>query len=191
MYFNSPGPENTGETVKIAVREAVERQIPCIIVASNTGATARALAEEGRKQNYGGKLICVPHVYGFKEGGKNELSDEDRAVLEKQGMKFCVAAHALSGVERALSRKFQGAYPVEIIAHTLRMLGQGTKVCVEIAVMALDAGLIPYGKPVIALGGSGRGADTAAILTPGYSSSVFDTKIHEILCKPRLIGTRD
>jgi hypothetical protein len=186
MYFDSPGPENTGETVKIAVREAVERQIPCIVVASNTGATTRALAEEGRTRNYGGQLICVTHVYGFKEGGKNELSEEDRAALEKQGVKICTAAHTLSGAERALSRKFQGAYPVEIIAHTLRMLGHGTKVCVEIAVMALDAGLVPYGKPVIAIGGSGRGADTAAILTPGYSNSVFETKVHEILCKPRL-----
>ena len=186
MYFDSPGPENTVETVKIAVGEAVKRQIPCIVVASNTGTTARTLVEESRAQKYGGKLICVPHVYGFKEGGKNELLDEDRAALENHGVKICIAAHALSGTERGLSRKFQGVYPVEIIAHTLRMLGQGTKVCVEIAVMALDAGLVPYGKPVIALGGTGRGADTAAILTPGYSNSVLDTKIHEILCKPRL-----
>jgi hypothetical protein len=185
MYFDSPGPENTGETVKIAVREAVERRIPCIVVASNTGAAAKALTEEGRARNYGGKLICVTHVYGFEESGKNEFSDEDRAALEKQGVRFCTAAHALSGVERALSRKFQGTYPIEIIAHTLRMLGQGAKVCVEIAVMALDAGLVPYGKPVIAVGGTGGGADTAAILTPGYSSSVLDTRIHEILCKPR------
>ena len=186
MYFDSPGPENTGETVKIAVREALERQISCIVVASNTGATARTLIEEGRARNYGGKLICVPHVYGFKEAGGNELTDEARKELESQGVMICIAAHALSGAERALSRKFQGVYPLELIAHTLRMLGQGTKVCVEIAVMALDAGLVPYGKPVIALGGTGRGADTAAILTPGYSSSVLDTKLHEILCKPRL-----
>ena len=186
MYFDSPGPENTGETVKIAVQEAVRRQIPCIVVASNTGATVRALAEEGRKQGYSGVIVCVTHVCGFKEAGKNELSDEDRTALESQGVKVYTAAHALSGAERALSRKFQGVYPVELIAHTLRMLGQGTKVCVEIAAMALDAGLVPYGKPVIALGGTGRGADTAAILTPGYSSSIFDTKIHEILCKPRL-----
>jgi hypothetical protein len=185
MYFDSPGPENTGETVKIAVQEAVERQIQCIVVASNTGATIKTLIEERRQQDYGGKLICVTHVYGFMEGGKNELSEEDRALLEKQGVRFCTAAHSLSGAERALSNKFQGVYPVEIIAHTLRMMGQGTKVCVEIAVMALDAGLVPYGKPVIALGGSGKGADTAVILTPGYSSSVLDTKIHEILCKPR------
>jgi len=185
MYFDSPGPENTVETAKTAVREAKERQISHIVVASNTGATAFALAEEARKQGYDGALICVSHVYGFKENGKNELSDENREKLEKQGVRICTAAHALSGAERCLSRKFQGVNPVEIIAHTLRMQGQGLKVCVEIAVMSLDAGLVPYGKPVIALGGTGQGADTAAILTPGYSSSVLDTRIHEIICKPR------
>ena len=44
------------------------------------------------------------------------------------------------------------------------MFSQGTKVAVEIAVMALDAGLIPW-RAVIAVGGSGRGADTAVVLT--------------------------
>jgi len=185
MYFDSPGPENTGETIKIAVREAKERQISHIVVASNTGATAFALAEEARKQGYNGKLVCVTHVCGFKENLINELSDENREKLEKQGIRTCTAAHALSGAERCLSRKFQGSYPVEIIAHTLRMLGQGLKVGLETSVMALDAGLIPYGKPVIALGGTGRGTDTAAILTPGYSNSVLDSRIHEIICKPR------
>ena len=184
MYFDSPGPENTGEAVRIAVREAVERQISHIVAASNTGATALILATEAQKQSYGGGLVCVTHVYGYKENGKNELSDENRAELQKQGVLICTAAHTLSGAERCLSRKFQGAYLVEIIAHALRMLGQGTKVCVEVAVMALDAGLVPWGKPVIALGGSGRGADTVLILSPGYSSSLLDTKIHEILCKP-------
>ena len=185
MYFDSPGPENTEETVKIAVHEARERKISHIVVASNTWATAFVPAEEARKQGYEGKLICVTHVYGFKENGKNELSDENREELERQGIRVCTAGHALSGAERCLSRKFQGAYPVEIIAHTLRMLGQGIKVCVETAVMALDAGLIPNGRPVIALGGTVRGADTASILSPGYSSSILETRIHEILCKPK------
>ena len=188
MYFDSPGPQNTGEVIKIAVREAKERQISHIVVASNSGATAFTLAEEAGKQGYAGKLVCVSPVYGSDEKGKNELPDENREELEKKGIRICTAAHALSGAERCLSRRFQGIYPVEIIAHTLRMLGQGMKVCVEIAVMTLDAGLIPYGKPIIAIGGSGEGADTAAILTPGYTSSVLDTKIHEILCKPRNLG---
>ena len=187
MYFEKAGQENTGEALRIALREAGERQIPYVLAASTTGATAFALAEEGRKQGYGGKLICVSHVYGSKENGKNPIPEEDREELKKQGIILCTAAHALSGAERALSRKFQGTYPVEIIAHTLRMLGQGMKVCVEIGAMALDAGLIPWGQPVIALGGTGRGADTAVILSPSYTNAILDTKIHEILCKPRII----
>ena len=184
MYFDKPGPENTVETLRIAVQEAKKKQISHIVVASNTGDSAFALLEEKRKQGYEGSLVCVTHVYGFSENGKNELSDDKRTELEKYDVRCFTAAHSLSGAERSLTRKFQGVYPVEIIAHTLRMFGQGIKVCVEIAAMALDAGLIPYGKPVITLGGTGRGVDTAVFITPGYTSSVLDTKVHEILCKP-------
>ena len=185
LYFDSPGQENTGETLKLAVREAMDRQISHIVAASTAGSTAFALAEEARKQGYGGKLICVSHVYGSRENGKNPIPEEDRAELQKQGVQLCTAAHALSGAERCLSRTFQGVYPVEIIAHTLRMFGQGMKVCVEIGAMALDAGLVPYGKPIIALGGTNRGADTAVVLTPEYTNAILGARVHEILCKPR------
>jgi uncharacterized protein len=93
--------------------------------------------------------------------------------------------HLLSGVDRALRNKFEGIYPAEIIASTLRMFGQGLKVCVEISVMALDAGLIPYGEEIITVGGTGRGADTAAVIVPAHSIKFFDTKIKEIICMPR------
>ena len=184
MYFKSPGKENTAEVARIAISEAKEGNISHIIAASNTGDTILALLGESKKQDYKVKLVCVPHVYGFKENGKNELSDDTRKELEKEGVAFCIAAHTLSGAERCLSRKFQGIYPVEIIAHALRMFGQGTKVCVEIGAMCLDAGLIPWGTAIIALGGTGRGADTAALLTPAYTSAILETKIHKILCKP-------
>ena len=85
---------------------------------------------------------------------------------------------------RGLSTKMGGIYPVEIIAHTLRMLSQGVKVCLECSVMALDAGAIPYGEKVVAVGGTGHGADTACTLTPAGANAVLDCKIHEILCKP-------
>jgi hypothetical protein len=186
MYFNSAGPGNTNETIAIAVREAKERKISHIVVASNTGKTAEILSAEARKMGFEGRLVCVSHVNGFKEKGANELSGENRRRLEALGVQVYTASHVLSGAERAISRAFNGAYPVEIIAHSLRMLGSGVKVGVEIAVMALDGGLVPYGKPIIAIGGTGGGADTATLLTPGHAQAIFETRIHEILCKPRL-----
>ena len=129
-------------------------------------------------------LICVSHSYGYPNAGQNDMTNEKRIELEQKGIKVLTTTHVLSGAERCLSTKFGGISPVEVMAYTLRMLGQGTKVCVEIATMALDAGLIPYSEPIIAIGGSAHGADTAIILTPSHASSILDTKIHEILCKP-------
>ena len=83
-----------------------------------------------------------------------------------------------------MSGKFGGVYPVEIMAHTLRLFCQGVKVCVEIGAMALDAGAIQAPRAVVALGGSGEGLDTACVITPGYSAKIFETRVHELLCKP-------
>ena len=39
-------------------------------------------------------------------------------------------------------------------------------------------------EDVIAIGGTGRGADTAVVLSPVNSQDFLDLKIKEILCKP-------
>jgi hypothetical protein len=60
------------------------------------------------------------------------------------------------------------------------------KVACEIAAMAADAGLVRTDAEIIAVGGTGRGADTAVVLLPNYSHRFFNMKIKEIICKPRL-----
>jgi hypothetical protein len=52
--------------------------------------------------------------------------------------------------------------------------------------MALDAGLIPFGKEIVAIAGTSSGADAALILIPAHSAYFFDTKIKEIICMPRV-----
>jgi uncharacterized protein len=51
-------------------------------------------------------------------------------------------------------------------------------------VEACDAGLIPEGVDVIAVSGTGRGADTVVIIEPRASDRFFDVKIRQILAKP-------
>jgi hypothetical protein len=77
-----------------------------------------------------------------------------------------------------------GVYPQLLIADSLRLFGQGTKVAVEIAVMAADAGALS-GKDIVSIGGSGRGADTALVLKPAHQNSFFELRIREVICKPR------
>jgi hypothetical protein len=65
-------------------------------------------------------------------------------------------------------------------------MGEGTKVCVEITLMAADAGLIPVDGDVVAIAGTGRGADTALRIQPVNTSRFFDLKIREIIAKPHV-----
>jgi len=179
MYFDKPGKEHTDKVIEIALKAAKEHGIEHIVVASHTGFTAKKLM--GNKSL---NIVCVTGANGAREKGKNAMSPEAREELTEGGVKVLTTSHILSGVERGISTKVGGMYPAEIMAFTLRMLSQGVKVCVEIAIMALDADLIPLGDRIIAIGGTGNGADTATILTPSHAASVFETKIHEILCKP-------
>lgn len=179
MYWDKNGSECTEATVNLVLQAAKAKSIEYVVVASNTGSTAELFA------NIGLKVVCVTHANGFKNPGENEMSAENRSKLEALGVKVLTTTHLLSGAERAFSSKFSGIYPVEIIANTLRMFGQGIKVGVEIATMALDAGLIPYGESIIAVGGSGRGADSAIVMKPAHANDILRTRIEEIICKPR------
>ena len=40
-------------------------------------------------------------------------------------------------------------------------------------------------RDVIAIAGSGRGADTAVVVKPAYSHNLFDVVVREIIAKPR------
>ena len=55
----------------------------------------------------------------------------------------------------------------------------------EVACMAVDAGTIRTDEEAISIGGSGGGADTAIVLRPSNTHTFFDTRILEIICKPR------
>ncbi len=179
MYWPKKGSLNTGETVTLALQRARELNLKHLVVASSTGTTAEKFLGSNLK------LVCVTRHSGYAAPGENEMDAQMRRRLQQQGVSVLTTTHLLAGVDRSLRTKFQGIYPAEIIAMALRMLGQGLKVCVEISVMALDAGLVPYGEEIIAVGGSSRGADTACIIVPSHANTFFDTVVKEIICMPR------
>jgi hypothetical protein len=107
--------------------------------------------------------------------------------LVESGARVVRASHALSGVERSITRKVGGASRVESISEALRALfGQGLKVCVEVSIMAADSGAIPCGElEVVAVGGTGEGADTACVIRPAHANAFFNMEVREIIAIPR------
>lgn len=181
MYFEKAGKENTTKTLEIAKKEAEKRGIKHIVVASTYGDTGLEAAE--LLKGTGINLVVISHNTGFKDEGVLTFSPDVRKKIEDLGGKVYTGTMVLRGLGTALRDK--GGYSHEqIIADTLRILGQGTKVVVEITAMSADAGLIPF-SDIIAVAGTGRGADTAAVIKANSSNKFFDIKLKEYLVKPK------
>ncbi len=182
VYFERPGPHHTARVLELARARADQLGLRAVVVATTTGATGVAAAHAFA----GRRVVAVTHSAGFKEPDAQELLPEHRAALEAAGAHILTTTHALGGVGRAVRRKL-GTYEVdEIIAYTLRTLGEGIKVALEMTVMAADAGLISCSEEIMAIAGTGRGADTAAVIRPAHTQAFFDLRVVEIVCKPRL-----
>ncbi len=174
VYFESAGKHNIDAVLKVVKEYAEAEGVRNIVVASTTGETGVKAAQMFEDRD----VVVVTHHVGFREPGVHELREEFRHQI-------LTSTHALSIVEQAIRKRFETLQPLEPIANTLRILGESTKVCVEIVVMATDAGLIPVDKDVIAIAGTGRGADTALVIKPANASTFFDLKIRETIAKPR------
>ena len=182
-YFDEPGATNTDLVIQAAKKRIEELNIQHLVVASTSGTTALKVWEA--LKNMPLSIVCVGEHYGFWGGDEQRFSNEMRKELESKAVKVFIGSHTLSGVGRAINKKFKGISHTEIIAYTLRQFGEGLKVCVEISIMAADAGLIPTDREIVAMGGTGRGADTAIVLKAAHMHNYFDLGIKEIIAKPR------
>ena len=186
-YYDKPGgEENTDRTLELARQRAEELGIKTVVVASTVGKTAVKTVDVFK----GYRIIVVTHTDGFREPNTQEFTAENRKIVEDKGGIFLTTTHAFGGITRSLGAPgtppAPNYVPGDMVAMTLRMFGQGMKVVCEIAAMAADAGLVRTDEEIISIAGTGRGADTAVVLKPSYVHRLFDTRVKEIICKPRL-----
>jgi len=183
LYFCNKGKENTEALLGHAARRAGELKLKRVLVATCTGRTAELALSHFDPAVF--EVIAVTHVTGFSAPNVQEMPEEARAGLEAKGAKVLTAAHAFGGVGRGVRNKLKTYQVDEIMAFALRTLGQGVKVGVEIACMAADRGWVRTDEDVLTIAGSGGGADTAMVVQPSNSHTCLDTKIREIVAKPR------
>jgi hypothetical protein len=185
-YFDSPGPANTGDAARFSLERAKELGLSTIVVASSSGKTAQVFFDAIKGS--GLQLVVVTHVVGFAKPGEWEFSQEIAETLRKNGVKIITGTHALSGLERALSRspKVGGGSRTEAIAEALRRtVAIGLKVGVECVLIAADQGVIGVSNEVIAVGGTASGADTVCVIRPAHTANFFDLQVREIVAMPR------
>ena len=167
--------------MEIAKAAALDLGLSHVVVASTGGTTGLKAAQVFK--DTGIKVIVVTHNTGFKEPGLQELDQKTREELEKAGVIVHTGTMVLRNLGTAI-RDLLGYSQQDLVANTLRILGEGVKVCAEMAAMVADAGLVPPGD-IVAVAGTRSGADTAVVIHAQPSNMFFKMKIREVLAKPR------
>ena len=211
-YFENRGEQNTDKTLELAKVRALERNVKHVVVASTRGITGVKAAEAFK--DTGIEVIIVTHQTGHIGAGVQQLTDENRKKLESLDITIITGSDALEGgvglgITRrqttdatrptpetqgmaSLIRRMNPTIPpvVRIVASVLRLFCQGMKVAVEVTLMAADAGVIPVDHAIVAIAGTGRGADTAIVIQPANTTNFLDLDIHEIIAKPYTTRSR-
>ncbi len=179
-YFDTPGKDNTDTVMEIVKKRDQELEIRDVVVASYRGYTA----EKAVRALDGMKIVIIA---GFSHPSMQNLEEafalgDEKLIRSKATV--LIATHLLSGMGRAMRKKYSTSSPEEIVGQALRMISVGVKVGIECAIMAADAGLVRTDEDIIAIAGTRSGADTAIVVRPVNSQDFFDLKVKEILCKP-------
>ncbi len=182
-YFEEVGPKNTPACLDLLDKAAAEG-FQHLVVASTTGDSGAQAARRLAGKNL--NLVVVGHSVGFKGPNIDEFLPEHYEEIIRLGGKVLRATILTHSLETSLADQFKGSAPTLLIANTLRRLGQGIKVCCEIVMEAVDAGLIPEEAEVVAVGGTARGWDTVAILKSAASKRFLKLSVLEIWAKPRV-----
>ncbi|MCP3940645.1 MAG: hypothetical protein GY710_04075 [Desulfobacteraceae bacterium] len=182
ILFKKAGKNNTDDVLNCVKDKGNELGIKTLVLATTNGVTAQRAAEILDDFN----IVAVTHYTGLTKPNFQELSESKRKQLEASNVKVLTSSHTFCGIGRAVRLRFNTYQVDEIIGETLKLFGAGTKVAVEVSLMAADAGLINTGESVICVGGTGTGADTALVLRAVNTLDFFKLKIREILCKPML-----
>ena len=181
VYFDKVGAINTKDTFRLAKERMDELDIKKVLVASDRGTNA-IIALDYFKPD---EIVVVAPMYGLDKPGANTFKEENCAILKKNGVPIIHATHVFAGIDRAINRRYGGITHVQLMAQTFKMLGEGFKVCIEIASMAADCGAVGIEDEIISIGGTMRGADTAIVMVPNHTNNFFETQIKEIICIPR------
>lgn len=182
-YFSEAGPKNTQACLELLNKAAAEG-FPHMVVASTTGDSGAQAARllSGKDVN----LVVVGHSVGFKGPNIDEFLPQHFAEITRLGGKVLKTTILTHSLETSLADQFKGSAPTLLIANTLRRLGQGMKVCCEIVMEAVDAGLVPEETEVVAAAGTARGWDTVAVLKSAASKRFLKLSVLEIWAKPRV-----
>ena len=218
FYFERSGPANTEKVIELSKKRALENKIKYVVFPSSSGETAFKLVKTFKgvpaklicvstaKEDSvpldmlekWGTFNEIPELMDLFKKWKKEgisgygtcLPKKEAKKLEALGVKVVYEDSPYDKPPFNVSVKYPGLKTVgQLIILSQRLTCTGIEVSVKVSMMAANAGAIPKGEEVIAMGGTERGLDAAVVIRPGPSEKIFDENegidIREIICKPK------
>ncbi|MEM1565937.1 MAG: pyruvate kinase alpha/beta domain-containing protein [Candidatus Bathyarchaeia archaeon] len=189
VYFKYCGEANT-EKVLLAVRHRCkETDINKVVIASETGRSALKALKifDGAKI----QVIVVTHYPAETWGPRGSMPiglkrreyAENLKKLMESGCKIVQGTRPFAPPSRSIGWNYPT--PEGVIDKTLEIFGTGTKIAIEAAVMATDAGEIDEGEEIVSCAGTYKGLDTALLVKTAYSMNFFKKfEVREVIAKP-------
>ncbi len=190
VYFKRPGSLNSLSVIE-AVKERLKfKDVKQVLVPFTTGKTADLFSRE---------LGNITEIITISEDeavtASNKIASSDKGLLGK------LIRNRLEGAsEEALERLHREAIDLaflpfsgeswNVVKEVLFVFGQGMKVALEIALVAVEIKKVKPYIEVIAVGGTGEGVDTAIVIKTASQDEAFGEvpkrriSIREILAIP-------
>ena len=169
-YFTKPGEHNTEELCRIVAERLEKGDIEAVVVATSTGRTALTMVQTVQQ----GTRVVAANFQSSQWDRHTRPDPEIQRQAEELGVVF-------------MPEEPVAKYLKDIPNHSpdsLRRLGQGVKVAVEVVMQAVEVGRIASGATVIGVGGTSRGADVALVVRAAGPEELSKMWVSEILAKP-------
>jgi len=189
LYFRYCGEANTDVLLARVRAWCGEASCRRVVVASETGASALRALDALKESRIG--LIVVTHYPAKTTGPRGEIPiglkrpeySEALRRLVDAGVPVVQGTRPLAPPTRSLGWGYPT--PPAVVDATLELFGAGTKIAVEAALMATDAGALDEGEVVASCAGTYKGLDTALAVRTAYSMNFFrEFEVREVIAKP-------
>lgn len=188
-YFKYCGEVNTEKVLQAVRFRCLKTNISEVVIASETGRSAIKALDVFKGTNI--KVIVVTHYPATTWGPKGKIPiglkrkeyTENLKKLEESEVRVVQSTRPFAPPSRSINWDFPTAEC--IIDKALEIFGAGTKIAVETALMATDAGELEEGEEIVSCAGTFKGLDTALVVKTAYSGHFFaEFEVREIIAKP-------
>lgn len=199
-FFEEPGEKNTDEVISALVKRVKEGGIEAVVVASISGRSAIRVAESLKRRGLHAKVVCVsgpPSWEKYPEYRFPLISERERTRLKAEQVEVVDRIEEPFGSitfrdwwERKtilVPRPESDLFWMALVC----VGGHGFRTAIEVTFMAVEAGAVRLGQRVIGVAGTGRGLDSAVVLTARRLDDAVGRypnkrlKVEEVLAMPK------